>query len=74
MSLLSYYKRNKNVKIKLVSFEMASYFLNAARHITLLESDAELVGLLRKEDESDERSLLLQKEIKELNSEPSHLN
>ncbi|RMZ93150.1 28S ribosomal mitochondrial [Brachionus plicatilis] len=69
-----YYKRNKNVKIKLVSFEMASYFLNAARHITLLESDAELVGLLRKEDESDERSLLLQKEIKELNSEPSHFN
>lgn len=51
---------------------MASYFLNAARHITLLESDAELVGLFRREEEPDERSLLLEKEIEELNSEPTN--
>lgn len=64
--------RNTNVKIKLISFEMASYFLNAAKHITLLESDAELVGTLRKdsEQEQDERARLTKKEIDELNAEP----
>ncbi|CAF0769926.1 unnamed protein product [Brachionus calyciflorus] len=66
----NYYVRNRNVKIKLVSFEMASYFLNAAKHITLLESDAELIGLVRSEKEEDERSKILRKEIDELNSEP----
>lgn len=62
------------MKIKLTSFEMASYFLNAARHITLLESDAELVGLVRSEEvkdvEKEERNKLMRKEIAQLNSDP----
>jgi hypothetical protein len=56
---------------------MASYFLNAARHITLLESDADLVGLVRSEDgdagkdtEKDKRNQLMRKEIAQLNSDP----
>ena len=49
---------------------MASYFLNAAKHITLLESDAELVGLIKKEEEQDDRAKLLRREIDELNLEP----
>jgi hypothetical protein len=65
-----------NVKIKLKSFEMASYFLNSAKHITLLESDAELIGLFDPESkentdsEEKERYKLLKKSIEELNSEP----
>ena len=53
---------------------MASYFLNAARHIILLESDAELVGLVRSEEakdaEKDERNQLVRKAIAQLNSDP----
>ncbi len=66
--------RNANVRIKLKSFEMASYFLNSAKHITLLESDADLLGLFNyKVDENDKpRDMSLQKETKELNLEPKH--
>ena len=51
---------------------MASYFLSAAKHLTLLESNATLVGLYdpRSNKEKDERSDLLQAEINELNAEP----
>jgi hypothetical protein len=53
---------------------MASYFLNAARHITLLESDAELIALVRTEDDKDieieERTQSIRQEIAELNSDP----
>lgn len=68
----SLYQRNANVLIKLVDFEMASYFLSAAKHLTLLESNATLVGLYdpRSNKEKDERSDLLQAEINELNAEP----
>lgn len=53
---------------------MASYFLNSAKHITLLESDADLLGLFNyKVDENDKpRDISLQKETKELNLEPKH--
>ena len=38
------------VSIRLQSWEMAARFLGASRHISLLEADAQLVGLLRKVD------------------------
>ena len=38
------------VSIRLKSWEMAARFLGAARHLSLLEADAELVGLLRRVD------------------------
>lgn len=38
------------VSIRLQSWEMAARFLGASRHISLLESDAQLVGLLRRVD------------------------
>ena len=38
------------VSIRLQSWEMAARFLGAARHISLLEADAQLVGLLRRVD------------------------
>lgn len=41
------YVRNELVKIRLKDFEMASHFLGAVRHITLLESEADLIGLYR---------------------------
>lgn len=51
---------------------MASYFLSAAKHLTLLESNAFLVGLFdpQNNEENDERNDMLQSEIKELNSDP----
>jgi hypothetical protein len=69
--------RNANVKIKLTSFEMAAYFLNAAKHITLLESDAQLVDVYMMDKllsgdktELDEYKNEIRKEVRELNSEP----
>lgn len=65
-----------NVKVKLKSFEMASYFLNSAKHISLLESDAEFCSLFdpfNKEDNEGNVTInveLLQKSIDELNSDP----
>lgn len=47
---------------------MASYFLNSAKHLTLLESDADLVGLASPSDVADE---LISNEIDQLNSDPS---
>jgi small subunit ribosomal protein S28 len=38
------------VSIRLQSWEMAARFLGASRHISLLEADAQLVGLLRRAD------------------------
>jgi len=38
------------VSIRLQAWEMAARFLGAARHISLLEADAQLVGLLRRAD------------------------
>ena len=38
------------VSLRLQSWEMAARFLGASRHISLLESDAQLVGLLRRVD------------------------
>lgn len=38
------------VSIRLQSWEMASRFLGASRHISLLEADAQLVGLLKRVD------------------------
>jgi small subunit ribosomal protein S28 len=38
------------VSIRLQSWEMAARFLGASRHISLLEADAQLVGLLRRVD------------------------
>lgn len=40
------------VSIRLQAWEMAARFLGAARHISLLEADAQLVGLLRRVDRS----------------------
>ncbi|CAF4210692.1 unnamed protein product, partial [Adineta steineri] len=38
------------VSIRLQTWEMAARFLGASRHISLLEADAQLVGLLRRVD------------------------
>jgi len=38
------------VSIRLQSWEMAARFVGAARHISLLEADAQLVGLLKRVD------------------------
>jgi small subunit ribosomal protein S28 len=40
------------VSIRLRTWEMAARFLGAARHISLLEADAQLVGLLKRVDRS----------------------
>ena len=40
------------VSIKLNSWEMAARFLGASRHISLLEADAQLIGLLKRVDRS----------------------
>ena len=40
------------VSIRLQAWEMAARFLGAAKHISLLEADAQLVGLLRRVDRS----------------------
>jgi hypothetical protein len=58
---------------------MSSYFINTAKNITLLESDAILIDLYRPEtktpDEEEsaedrERREKMKKEIRELNSDP----
>lgn len=50
---------------------MASFFLSAAKHLTLLESNAIIVGPHGAADANgDERVVQLNKEIDELNSEP----
>jgi hypothetical protein len=53
---------------------MASYFLNSAKHITLLESDAELIGLYDTViTEADKpRDISIKNEVHELNFEPKH--
>lgn len=38
--------RNAVVKLKLLDVELSSRFLGATRDITLLEADAQLVGLI----------------------------
>lgn len=63
--------RNTNVEIKLKSFEMASYFLNSAKHLTLLESDAEVVGVVSTKNPSIDEQV--KAEIDELNSEENYL-
>lgn len=40
------------VSIRLRTWEMAARFLGASRHISLLEADAQLVGLLKRVDRS----------------------
>ncbi len=66
------YQRNANVLVKLVDFEMASYFLSAAKHLTLLESNAILIGLFNptNSEVKDERNDLLKAELNSFNSEP----
>ena len=64
------YTRGVNVVIRLFSFEMASYFLNAARHLTLLESDAELLGLHR--PSKDNPNDLFESEVETLNMDPTY--
>ena len=45
-----------HVEIKLNSFELASYFLNSAKHLTLLESDADLIRIVKDQDVIEEQS------------------
>ncbi|KAI3386583.1 hypothetical protein SNEBB_002490 [Seison nebaliae] len=47
------YKRNVSVIIKLLEWEMADSFLGAAKHISLLESDAYLIGLVKETKKSE---------------------
>ncbi len=51
---------------------MASYFLSAAKHLTLLESNAILIGLFNptNSEVKDERNDLLKAELNSFNSEP----
>ncbi len=51
---------------------MATFFLSSAKHLTLLESNAKIINILRtsKEDEENERNKLFKKEIEELNAAP----
>ena len=51
--------------IELKDFEMSSYFLSAAKDLTLLESNAKLLGLV-----GGFIGNLTKDEIKELNMEP----
>jgi hypothetical protein len=53
---------------------MASYFLNSAKHITLLESDAEILNFFSNEasEKDNEINAALKKEVKLLNSSPKH--
>jgi hypothetical protein len=53
----STYSRNDIVKIKLKDFEMASHFLGGVKHVTLLESDAVLLGLYEKKNKSIQGNL-----------------
>lgn len=66
------FTRNTNVKVELVDFEMASFFLSAAKHLTLLESNAKIIGYFwtngLSSDES-ERNGELKQDTLELNSE-----
>ena len=51
---------------------MASYFLSAAKHLTLHESNAGLIGLFDQDqslDRNDSRNILLKNEINDMNSE-----
>ena len=59
--------RGVNVVIELKDFEMSSYFLSAAKDLTLLESNAQLIGLI-----GGFINNLTQDEIKELNMEPCY--
>ena len=52
---------------------MASYFLSAAKHLTLLEANAILINTMMPLDdknETNERNLMLRRDVDELNSEP----
>jgi hypothetical protein len=60
------------VKIELIDFEMASFFLSAAKHLTLLESNAKLVGhywINESNPDESERHRQLNQELSELNSQ-----
>ena len=59
--------RGINVLIELKEFEMSSYFLSAAKDLTLLESSGVMIGLTGGSIPS-----LIQDEIKELNLEPHY--
>jgi small subunit ribosomal protein S28 len=47
------YTMGSVVSIRLQSWEMAARFLGASRHISLLESDAQLVGVLKRVDRTN---------------------
>ncbi len=51
---------------------MATFFLSAAKHLTLLESNAKIINILQnsKDDEENERKKLFKKEVEELNQAP----
>jgi hypothetical protein len=62
----SKYAKNDFVKILLKDFEMASHFLGATKHVTLLESDAKLLGLYQKQNKNEptEENVKKDEEIK----------
>ncbi len=66
----SKYSRNDFVKILLKDFEMASHFLGATKHVTLLESDAKLLGLYQKQNKNEE-NVKMDEEIKEKEASPA---
>jgi hypothetical protein len=66
----SKYSRNDFVKILLKDFEMASHFLGATKHVTLLESDAKLLGLYQKQNKNEE-NVKMEEEIKEKEASPA---
>ena len=52
----SEYRRGTQVKVQLQDLEMSAAFLGSAKHITLLEADATLIGLRRNPSSSSSSS------------------
>ena len=58
------YMRGINVRIVVTSFEMSTFFLSAAKDLTLLESDGDLLGLI-----GGTMNQLVKEELMQLNAE-----
>ena len=56
--------RGINVRIVVTSFEMSTFFLSAAKDLTLLESDGDLLGLI-----GGTMNQLVKEELMQLNAE-----